>query len=86
MANLQRVFKQLKQERRRAQRELAHLDEAIEAFGRVVGKVGRRAAGRAEKAVGRVHRRLSAAARRKIAAAQRARWAKLKQQALKKVS
>jgi hypothetical protein len=86
MANLQRVFKQLKQERRRAQKELEHLDDAISAFGKLVGNAGRRAAARAEKTVWRVRRKLSAAARKRIAAAQRARWAKVKQQALKKVT
>jgi hypothetical protein len=85
MINLQSVFKQLKKERKRAQRELEHLDNAISAFGKVVGKVGGRAAAQAEKTVRRVRRRMSAAARKRIAAAQRLRWAKVKQQALKRV-
>ena len=67
MANLRQVFKQLEKEKKRAQRELEHLEEAISAFGKLFGK-------RATKA----GRKLSAAARKKIAAAQRARWAKLK--------
>ena len=85
MVTLQKLFKQLKRERKRAQKELEHLDDAISAFGKVVGKVGRRAAAQTEKTVRRVRRRMSAAARKRIAAAQRARWAKVKQQALKKV-
>ena len=83
MANLHRVFRQLKQERKRAQKELKHLDEAVSAFRKLVGKAGHRVAARTEQTVRRVRRKLSAAARKKIAAAQRVRWAKLKQQALK---
>jgi SMC interacting uncharacterized protein involved in chromosome segregation len=86
MANLRRVFKQLKQERKRVQRELEHLDEAISAFGHLVGKAGRRAVARTQKVVRKVRRKMSAAGRKRIAAAQRARWAKVKQQALKKVT
>jgi len=86
MVNLQRMFKQLKQERKRAQKELETLDDAISAFGKVVGKAGRRAAAQTEKTVRRVRRRMSAAARKKIAAAQRLRWAKWKRQALKKLT
>ncbi len=67
MSTLQHVFKQLKDERKRAQKELARLEEAISAFGKLVGK-----------RAGRAQRKLSAAARKRIAAAQRARWAKLK--------
>jgi hypothetical protein len=67
MVDLQRVFKQLKQERRRAQKELQRLENAVAAFGKLVG---RRTA--------RAPRILSAATRKKIAAARRARWAKLK--------
>ncbi len=43
MVDLQRVFKQLKQERRRAQKELQRLEYAIAVFGKLSG-VGRRAA------------------------------------------
>lgn len=67
MVDLQRVFKQLKQERRRAQKELQRLEYAIAVFGKLVG---RRAA--------KPQRTLSAATRKKIAGARRARWAKLK--------
>jgi hypothetical protein len=67
MANLHAVFKQLKREQKRAQKELARLEEAVSTFKKLLGK---RAA--------RVQRTLSAAARKKIAAAQRARWAKFR--------
>ena len=85
MLNLQRMFKQLKRERKRAQKELEHLDDAISAFGKVVGKAGSKAAAQTEKTVRRVRRRMSAEARKRIAAAQRLRWAKVKRQVLKKV-
>ncbi len=65
--NLHSVYKQLKEEKKRAQKELGRLEQAISAFGKIIGK-------RAAKA----QRTLSAAARKKISAAQKARWAKLK--------
>ncbi len=67
MVDLRRVFKQLKQERRRAQKELQRLEYAIAVFGKLVA---RRAA--------RTQRTIPAATRKKIAGARRARWAKLK--------
>jgi hypothetical protein len=67
MANLKLVLKQLKQEKKRATKELERLEEAIGSFGRLVGKTA-----------ARTSRKLSAAGRRRIAAAQRARWAKLR--------
>jgi len=67
MADLQEVLKQLKGEKKRAQKELRRLEKAVSAFGKLIGK-------RTAKA----RRKLSASARKKIAAAQRARWAKLK--------
>jgi len=67
MTNLRHVLKQLKKEKKRAQAEVERLEDALAAFGKLVGK-------RAAKA----KRTLSAAARKRIAAAQRARWAKLK--------
>ena len=67
MVDLQLVFKQLKLERRRAQKELERLEAAVSAFGKLVGR-------RAAKA----QLKLSAATRKKIAGARRARWAKLK--------
>ena len=51
MANLHRVFRQLKQERKRAQKELKHLDEAVSAFRKLVGKAGHRVAARTEQTV-----------------------------------
>ena len=86
MVNLHGMFKQLKRERKRAQKELEHLDDAISAFGKVIGKFGRTAAAETEKTFRKVRRKMSAAARKRIAAAQRARWAKWKRQALKKVT
>jgi hypothetical protein len=67
MVDLQYVFKQLKQERRRTQKELERLENAVAAFGKLLGR-------RAAKPRGKI----SAATRKKIVAAQRARWAKLK--------
>jgi hypothetical protein len=67
MADLKHVFKQLQAEKKRAQKELNRLEEAISAFGKLVGK-----------RAGKARRKLSAAARRRIAAAQRARWARLR--------
>ena len=86
MVNLQKMLKQLKRERKRAQKELEHLDDVISAFGIVVGKIGRRAAAKTEKTVRTARRNMSAAARKRNAAAQRARWAKWKRQVMKKVT
>jgi predicted nucleic acid-binding Zn-ribbon protein len=86
MVNLQKVFKELKRERKRAQKELEHLDDAISAFGKLAGKVGRRAAAETENTVRTVRRKVSAEARKRMAAAQRLRWAKVKRQALKKLT
>jgi hypothetical protein len=86
MVNLHKVFKQLERERKRAQKELEHLDDAVSAFGKLVGEAGRTAAEETEKTVRTVRRTLSATGRKRIAAAQRARWAKWKRQALKKVT
>jgi hypothetical protein len=58
--NLHSVYKQLKEEKKRAQKELERLEGAISAFGKIIGK-------RAAKA----QRTLSAAARKKISAANR---------------
>lgn len=78
MINLQKMFKQLERERKRAEKELEHLEDAIFAFGKLVGKVGRTAAAETEKTVRKVRRRMSADARERIAAAQRLRWAEVK--------
>ena len=67
MPDLHSVYKQLKKEKKRAQKELKRLEGAISAFSKIIGK-------RAVKA----QQKLSAAARKKISAAQKARWARLK--------
>jgi hypothetical protein len=67
MVDLQYVLKQLKQERRRAQKELERLEYAISAFGKLVGR-------RTPKA----RLKFSAATREKIAGARRAQWPKLR--------
>ena len=71
MAKLGQIMKQLRGQRNRTQQELDGLDQAIAAFGKLVGTNGR---GRP-----RGRRRLSVAARRKITRAQKARWARLRQ-------
>lgn len=76
MANLGQMLAELKAKRNDAKKELARLDEAIQALqklgtGNSKGTSPRRAKPR---------RKMSAAARRKIAAAQKARWAKVKKQ------
>jgi hypothetical protein len=80
MTTLQQVFKQLKIEKKRAEKEVERLEEAISAFGKLVGgsvwRLGRAAAGR--PAAGRHRRKMSAAARKRISQAQKMRWAKLK--------
>jgi uncharacterized protein (DUF3084 family) len=67
MANLQQIFKQLKKEQKRAQKEVRELEAALTAFGKLVGKQA-----------AKTQRQLSAAARKRISAAQKARWAKLR--------
>lgn len=67
MIDLQHVFKQLKLERRRVQKQLERLDYVVAAFGKLLGRRGARAP-----------RKLPDAIRKKIAGARRARWAKLK--------
>ena len=78
MANLSRALNELRQERSRAKREVARLDEVISVLRGLVGgnHPGRPARGGRTARMGRPRRRMSAAGRRKIAAAQRARWAK----------
>jgi 50S ribosomal subunit-associated GTPase HflX len=81
MAKLTVALAQLREERKRAQRQVETLEEAISVIGRLVGKNGSR--GMAGKMVAR--RRLSAAARKRISLAQKARWAKVRSQ-LKKAA
>ena len=82
MAKLTLALAQLREERRRAQRQVETLEEAISVIGKLVGKNGSR--GMAGKMV-RARRRLSAAARKRISLAQKARWAKVRSQ-LKKAA
>jgi len=89
MASLQRAVKELQSERNRLKRELERVDAALSALsslnsrGRGRGRGRGRATGR--RAV-RPQRHMSASARRRIAAAQKARWAKLRQERLKKAA
>lgn len=87
MAPLDRALQELQSERSRLENQLHRLDAALNALNSVNGagrgRGRRRTAG---KRVGRPQRHMSAAARRRIAAAQKARWAKLRQQRLKKAA
>ena len=76
MVDFAKVLTELQQERR-------HLDHAIQAIGKLVG---RRKPRMAWTNSNKPRRTLSAAARRKIAAAQRARWAKWKANHMKKAA
>jgi hypothetical protein len=71
MVDLAQVIKGLRAARGRAQKEVARLEKAIAALGRLGRSPGRQPAKR---------RKLTAAARKKISQAQKARWAKLRQQ------
>lgn len=88
MASIDRVVRELQSQRRRLENELERVDAALSAltnldsFGR--GRGRRRTAGR--RATVRPQRHMSAAARRRIAAAQKARWAKLRQERVKKAA
>ncbi|HET7442426.1 MAG TPA: hypothetical protein VFJ47_14075 [Terriglobales bacterium] len=85
MANFARVLTELQSQRKRAENELNRIDSAISALR---GLAGGRGAGRnhTARAFGTGRRRLSAAARRRISMAQKARWAKYKQQQMKKAA
>ena len=87
MATLGRAVKELQSERSRLEKELERVTAALSALSGVNsrgrGRGRRRATGR--RAV-RPQRQMSASARRRIAAAQKARWAKLRQERLKKAS
>lgn len=87
MANFRAVLAQLERERSRAQAEVQRLDQAIEVL-QGLGRGGRRGGARQGKrrATRRPRRTMSAAARKRIAAAQKARWAKLRQERLKKAA
>jgi hypothetical protein len=87
MANIDRVVKELRSERRRLEREVERVDAALRVLvnlnGAGRGRGRRSAAGRSEV---RPQRHMSASARRRIAAAQKARWAKLRQGRMKKAA
>jgi hypothetical protein len=86
MSTLNRVLEQLREERARAERELGKIEDAISAVEKLVGEdvrlLRRAAVGRPRRQRGR----MSLAARNRIAAAQRARWAKVRREALKKAA
>lgn len=80
---LTHAVKQLRKEQQRLQSELERVNRALHALD----SLGRRTGGRpANGRRRRGPRHMSADARRRIAAAQRARWAKLRQQRLKKAA
>ena len=76
MVDFGRMLRQLQAERRRAEKEIERLDEAIAVFEKLVGTNSRGATRTNSK---RAPKR-SAATRRKMAKAQKARWAKLREQ------
>lgn len=87
MATIDRAVKELESERSRLERELERVNAALSALASLNshgrGRGRRRVAGRRTV---RPQRHMSAAARRRIAAAQKARWAKLRQERLKKAA
>lgn len=87
MATINRAVKELQSERSRLENELQRVDAALSALSRLNsrarGRGRRRAAGRRTV---RPQRHMSASARRRIAAAQKARWAKLRQERVKKAA
>lgn len=87
MASIDRVVKELHLERSHLENQLQRVDAALSALnslnGAGRGRGRRRTAGRR---VVRVQRHMSVAARRRIAAAQKARWAKVRQQRLRKAA
>ncbi len=88
MATLDRAVKELKSERSRLEKELERVSAALSVLSslnsRGRGRGRRRAAGK--RLAIRPQRHMSLSARRRIAAAQKARWAKLRQERLKKAA
>ena len=87
MGMLDRAVKELQLQRNRLERELERVDAALSALSSLNSRGRGRGRGRAagRRAV-RPQRHMSASARRRIAAAQKARWAKLRQERLKKAA
>jgi len=87
MSTLDRAVKELHSERSRLERELERVNAALSALsslnGAGRGRGRRRTTG---KRTVRPRRHMSVAARRRLAAAQKARWAKVRQQRLKKAA
>ena len=89
MSTLDRAVNDLHSERSRLERELQRINAALSALSNLNGSGRGRGRGRGRRvgtATVRPQRHMSATARRRIAAAQRARWAKLRQQRLKKAA
>lgn len=88
MARFNRAVKELQSERSRLEKELERIDAALTVLANLNrhGRGGRRSRTSRKTTTGRPQRHMSASARRRIAAAQKARWAKLRQQRLKKAA
>ncbi len=85
MSTLDRAVNDLQSERSRLERELQRINAALSALSNLNGS-GRVRGRRAGTPTVRPQRHMSASARRRIAAAQKVRWAKLRQQRLKKAA
>ncbi len=87
MASLQRAVKELQSERSHLEKELERVNAALSALASLNSRSrGRGRRRTAERRTVRPQRHMSASARRRIAAAQRARWAKLRQERVKKAA
>jgi hypothetical protein len=86
MATLDRAVKELQSERSRLEKELQRITAALAALNSLNGRGRGRRRAVAKRRTVRPQRHLSASARRRIAAAQRARWAKVREQRLKRAA
>lgn len=87
MSILDRAVNDLQSERSRLEKELEKINAALSALSNLNGARRGRVSGRsAGRRTARPQRHMSVSARRRIAAAQRARWARLRQQRLKKAA